>query len=150
MVERALFSSDSDEWATPKELFESLNREYSFTLDACATKDNTKLPKFYTLDDDGLTKDWGGETVWCNPPYSEIGAWVKKCSENRCVMLVPARTDTRYWHEHVFPKACAILFIKGRLKFGNAKSSAPFPSALIFFNINPKDTLELKGRLIRL
>lgn len=132
-------SSNTDEWATPQALFDKLNETFHFTLDPCATPENAKCAKFYTKEQDGLKQDWGGEIIWCNPPYGrEIGKWVQKCAEHRgvAVMLIPARTDTKWWHQHIANNLSAdVRFIRGRLKFGNAKNSAPFPSAIvIFFN----------------
>ena len=134
-----MFSSKSGLWATPKDFFDELNKEFNFSLDPCATKDNAKCAKFYTKEEDGLTKDWRGNTVFCNPPYGrDIKKWVKKCSEEGkkegtvVVMLIPARTDTTYFHEYIYNKA-EIRFIKGRLKFGNAQNAAPFPSMLVIF-----------------
>ena len=137
-----MFSSKTPEWATPQNFFDELNKEFNFTLDPCATKENAKCKKFYTKEDDGLKQNWGGETVFCNPPYGrELGKWVKKCFEeaNRTdvctivVMLIPARTDTKYFHEYIYKKVMDIRFIKGRLKFGDGKGSAPFPSMLVIF-----------------
>ncbi len=132
-----MFSSKTPEWATPQAFFDELDKEFHFTLDPCATKENAKCKKFYTKKDDGLKQDWDNEKVFCNPPYGrEIGKWVKKASETKggglVVMLLPARTDTKYFHEYIYHKA-EIRFIKGRLKFGNAKQSAPFPSMVVIF-----------------
>lgn len=109
-------------------------------LDPCATPHNAKCVKFYTKEQDGLRKDWGGNTVFCNPPYGrDIYAWVRKCFMEAqkintiVVMLIPARTDTRYFHEFIYHKAREIRFIKGRLKFGDQKNSAPFPSMVVVF-----------------
>jgi len=133
MLNKSLFSSNSNEWATPQDFFDKLSKEFKFTLDPCATKKNTKCKKFYTVKDDGLSKAWSGEFVFMNPPYGrEIGKWVKKLSENKGVGLVPSRTDTKWFHEYVLGKA-EIRFIKGRLKFGDSKNSAPFPSMLIIY-----------------
>lgn len=137
---QVMFSSVTDEWATPKDFFDTLNEEFDFTLDPCATTDNAKCDKFYTKEQDGLKQDWSGERVFCNPPYGKvIGDWVKKCSEEAkkpnttVVALIPARTDTRYFHEYIYHKAKEIRFIKGRLKFGGCKNSAPFPSMVVVF-----------------
>lgn len=130
------FSSKSNEWTTPKDFYENLNKEFNFTLDPCSTKDNYKCKKFYTKDDDGLTKDWSQEIVFMNPPYGrEIKHWIKKAYDESLkgavvVCLIPARTDTSYWHNYCMKGE--IRFIKGRLKFSN-KNSAPFPSALVIF-----------------
>lgn len=133
------FSSQTDNWATPQDFFDKLNAEFHFTLDPCADASNAKCPKFYTKEDDGLIKSWDNEIVFCNPPYGrEISKWVKKASEARggqVVMLIPARTDTKYFHEYIYNKA-EIRFIKGRLKFGGHQNSAPFPSMIVIFNNN--------------
>jgi site-specific DNA-methyltransferase (adenine-specific) len=138
MVNSALFSSNSDEWATPDFLFEDLNKEFSFNLDVCATANNHKCPRYFTKEDDGLAQTWGGARVFCNPPYSNISAWVKKAyyesfkPNTLIVMLIPARTDTKYFQEYILNRS-EVRFIKGRLKFGTAKNSAPFPSMLVIF-----------------
>ena len=130
-INDGLFISKTDMWATPQDFFDELDKEFRFTLDPCSTHENAKCKKHYTIEDDGLSKDWTGETVFCNPPYGkEIGKWVKKCMESgggTRVALLPARTDTRWFHNYVYGKA-EIRFIKGRLKFGDSKNSAPFPS----------------------
>lgn len=137
-----MFSSESNEWATPQGFFDKLNKKHNFTLDPCATKANAKCKKFYTEKDDGLSKDWEGETVFVNPPYGrELKHWVKKCySESRkpnttVVLLCPSRTDTQYFHDYMM-KASELQFIKGRIKFENknkANNSAPFPSVVAVF-----------------
>lgn len=137
MVATQLLTSTTDEWATPQDLFDRLNACFRFTLDPCATKENHKAPKYYTREQDGLKQDWGGEIIWCNPPYGRtIGEWIKRCAEHQgiAVMLIPARTDTRWWHQYIDgnPNA-SVHFIKGRLKFGGAKNPAPFPSAIVIF-----------------
>ena len=146
-----MFSCKSNEWETPKCLFDELNKEFNFTLDPCCTKENHLCDKFYTMKEDGLSKNWENERVFVNPPYGrEIGKWVKKCYEENqkgiiCVMLIPARTDTKWFHDYIYNKA-EIRFIKGRLKFinrtfpsyredGNLKiSPAPFPSMIVIYN----------------
>lgn len=140
MMTSAMFSSATDEWATPQGFFDKLNEEFHFTLDPCALPHNAKCNKFFTPNDDGLRQDWGGEIVFCNPPYGRaISDWVRKCSEESkkpnttVVALIPARTDTRYFHEYIYKKARDIRFIKGRLKFGSSKNSAPFPSMVVIF-----------------
>lgn len=133
----ALFSSNSDEWETPQDLFDKLNDEFHFTLDACATTENHKCQRYYTKETNGLSKDWQGECVWVNPPYSKISAWTEKCYREGAkdntivVMLIPSRTDTKYFHNYIYHRA-EIRFIKGRLKFSN-KGSAPFPSMVVIF-----------------
>lgn len=130
-----MFSSKSDNWETPIEIFNELNKEFQFTLDVCADENNKKCDRYFTKEIDGLKQSWEGQRVWCNPPYGrEVGKWVKKCSEegNVCVMLIPARTDTKWFHEYIYGKA-EIRFLKGRLKFGGCKNAAPFPSMVVVF-----------------
>ena len=133
-----MFSSKTDEWATPQDTFDELNKEFKFTLDVCATKDNTKCPVYYTLNDDGLSKDWNG-VCWMNPPYSDIKKWTRKAYEESLkgvttVALVPSRTDTKWFWDYCYQKPnVEIRFIKGRLKFGDSKNSAPFPSMIVIF-----------------
>lgn len=129
-------SNKTDEWATPQYLFDELNAEFGFTLDPCATEENAKCAKFYTREDDGLTKDRSNDIVFCNPPYGRvIGKWVQKmatCGASTVVGLIPANTDTRYFHDYIYGKA-EIRFIEGRVKFGDSKINAPFPSMIIIF-----------------
>ena len=138
MLNKALFTSNSDEWATPKEIFNELNNEFNFNLDVCATEDNHKCNLFFTQKDDGLSKKWGGYRVFCNPPYSNISEWVKKAyyesykPNTLIVLLIPARTDTKYFQEYIYHRA-ELRFIKGRLKFGDSKTSAPFPSMIVIY-----------------
>ena len=133
------YSSKSNEWATPQNLFDELNDEFNFTLDPCATDENAKCSKYFTLEDDGLSKDWSNDVVFMNPPYGrEIKKWIKKAYEESLngatvVCLIPARTDTTYWHDFIFKKTNDIRFLRGRLKFGNSKNSAPFPSAIVVY-----------------
>jgi len=136
----AMFSSTTNEWETPQDFFDKLNEEFHFTLDPCATHENAKCKKYYTVKEDGLKQDWQGEVVFCNPPYGKaIKNWVKKCYEESrkpnttVVMLIPARTDTTYFHEYIYKKAKEIRFVRGRLKFGNSKNGAPFPSMVVVF-----------------
>ena len=137
-MNKALFSSATEEWATPKDFFDALDAEFHFTLDPCSTDDNAKCAKHYTKEQDGLSQDWTGERVFCNPPYGrEMPRWIAKCAEHGrtggvAVMLIPARTDTKAFHEYIYHKA-EIRFIRGRLKFGGAKNSAPFPSMIVIF-----------------
>ena len=134
------FSSKTDDWSTPQAFFDELDKEFHFTLDPCCTKENAKCKKYFTKEDDGLKQSWGGHTVFCNPPYGRaIKDWVKKAHDEakgintKVVMLIPARTDTKYFHEYIYGKA-EIRFIKGRLKFGDSKNSAPFPSMIVMFS----------------
>lgn len=139
MVNKSLFSSESSEWATPQPLFDELNARYNFTLDPCATKENAKCFRFFTKTNDGIIQSWGGERVFMNPPYGrEIGMWVKKAfisaSQEKAlvVCLLPARTDTLWFHEYC--KHGWVRLIKGRLKFGDSKHPAPFPSMIVLFD----------------
>ena len=136
---QACLSSKTDNWATPQDFFDNLNEEFHFTLDPCANEENHKCDLFFTKEQDGLTKDWGEHVVFCNPPYGkEIANWVRYSYEQSqkpnttVVMLIPARTDTRYFHDYIYGKA-EIRFIKGRLKFGSATTAAPFPSMVVIY-----------------
>jgi phage N-6-adenine-methyltransferase len=155
----ACFSKNSDEWETPQWLFDLLDQEFRFDVDAAATEENAKC--FFRFDD-ALDRPWyegddpelkdvlefigiGGvaRTFWLNPPYSKIGAFMKKAYEESLkgatvVCLIPCRTDTRYWHDYVM-KAHEIRLIQGRLKFSNSKTSAPFPSCIVIFDHNKYD-----------
>lgn len=140
MLSKGLFMSNSHEWATPINLFNELDREFKFTLDPCSTHENHKCKKYYTKDENGLLKEWNDEIVFMNPPYGRniTGLWVKKAFEQyykygiTIVMLLPARTDTKWFHEYIYNK-CEIRFIKGRLKFNDGKLSAPFPSMIAIY-----------------
>lgn len=140
-----MFSSKNMNWCTPQKFFEELDKEFYFVLDVAATDKSTKCEKYFTPEDDGLSQSWNfGGSVFCNPPYGrEIGKWVKKAYEeslkekNPIVLLIPARTDTKWFHDYIYNKA-EIRFIKGRLKFededGNSSDSAPFPSMIVIYN----------------
>lgn len=143
MINKGLFSSNSNEWSTPTDFYKELDSEFHFNLDPCCTYENAKCERHYTIDDDGLTQKWGeeeaGTRVFCNPPYGrKIGKWVKKCYEESrycevVVMLIPARTDTSYFHDYIYHKAKEIRFIRGRLHFNDSKQGAPFPSMVVIF-----------------
>ena len=129
-----MFSSKTDLWETPQDLFDKYNDIYNFETDVCALPENAKCKKYFTPETDGLKQEWKG-VCWCNPPYGrEIGKWVEKAVNSfaTVVMLLPARTDTKWFHDFCLPYG-KIEFIKGRLKFGNAKNSAPFPSMIVIF-----------------
>ena len=138
MNNAVMFSSNSDEWATPQWLFDELNNEFNFDLDPCASDENHKTPIYYTKYNSGLSQKWGGCRVFCNPPYSQISKWVEKAFEEGhkpntlVVLLIPSRTDTKYFHDYILHRA-EIRYIKGRLKFGDQKNSAPFPSMIVIF-----------------
>ena len=135
-----MFSSKTNDWSTPQDFYDELNNEFGFTLDPCADEYNHKCNKYFTEGDDGLLQDWGGEIVFCNPPYGKaIKDWVRKAYIEGCkpnttvVMLIPARTDTQYFHDYIDHEAKEIRFIKGRLKFGDSKNAAPFPSMVVVY-----------------
>lgn len=133
-----LFSSRTDEWETPKDFFQKLDDEFRFDLDVCATPENAKCKRYFTKEQDGLKQEWKG-TCWMNPPYGrQISLWVKKALDSArggatVVCLLPSRTDTQWWHSYVIAHAAEVRFIKGRLKFGGSKNSAPFPSVVVVF-----------------
>ena len=138
MVSDTLFSSDKMDWGTPQAFFDLLDREFHFTLDACATAQNAKCPNYITPEQNALETDWLG-IVWCNPPYGRnIQSWIvhgwvaSQVGNATVVILIPSRTDTHYWHEYVM-HAAEIRFVRGRLRFEGADNSAPFPSAVIVF-----------------
>lgn len=132
------FSSKTDLWETPQFFFDRLEQEFHFDLDACALPENAKCLRYISPEQDGLKSEWHGNTIWCNPPYGRmIGAWVKKAYQTSLkgktvVMLLPARTDTKWFHEYIYHNS-EIRFVKGRLKFGEAKNAAPFPSMVVIF-----------------
>lgn len=127
--------AQTEEWETPQALFDSLDDEFHFTLDPCASKENAKAEKYFTREQDGLLQSWEGEVVFCNPPYGRpIRDWVKKAAEEAAkgatvVMLLPVRTDAAWFHDNLYGKA-EIRFIKGRLRFGGATENAPFPNMI--------------------
>lgn len=140
-----MFSSKSDNWATPQSFFDKLDKEFNFDCDVCATSENAKCNVFISPEMNGLVSVWG-KVNWCNPPYSRVSDWVKRAYwdmldyGNTTVMLIPSRTDTRYYHDYIWNEATDNWrlgvrgrFIKGRLKFGDSKNSAPFPSMLVIF-----------------
>ena len=140
------FSSATDLWATPQDFFDRLHAEFGFELDVCATPDNAKCSRYYTVNDDGLAQEWTG-TCWMNPPYGRaIAGWMRKAWQAAqqgatVVCLVPARTDTRWWHDYAMKGE--IRYVKGRLKFGDAKTNAPFPSAVVIFRPAQSDADEM-------
>lgn len=144
-ISPALYSSRSEEWATPQALFDALDAEFHFDLDAAASHDNHKTRAYFVRKGcarpDAFDVRWidHGRRIFCNPPYGRnIGQWFAKAREAQAdgalvVMLAHARTDTRWWHEHVQGIASEVRFVKGRLRFGDGKQSAPFPSAVIIY-----------------
>lgn len=143
MNKDVMFSSKTDLWETPQDFFNRLDEEFHFTLDVCALQKNAKCKKFYTPEQDGLSQPWHG-ICWCNPPYGRgILAWVRKAKlsaddGNTVVMLPPARTDTHWFHDYIYGRA-EIRFLRGRLKFGGCKNSAPFPSMVVIFRPTEKE-----------
>lgn len=143
MNTNVMFSSATDDWETPQSFFNDLDNEFHFTLDVCATDTNAKCPNYFTRDQDGLSKKWRGNICWMNPPYGKtISLWMQKAYEESLdgatvVCLVPARTDTKWWHEYCMKGE--IRFVRGRLKFGGCKNSAPFPSAVVIFRRKDDD-----------
>ena len=143
-MNKALLSSENMNWCTPQDFFNALDAEFHFVLDAAATEKSKKCARCYTPETDGLSQSWDvGGAVFCNPPYGrQIGEWVKKAYTEATrggytvVLLIPARTDTSYFHDYIYKKA-EIRFIRGRLHFtdedGNTKQAAPFPSMLVIY-----------------
>lgn len=139
MFNKVMYMSTKDEWATPQKFFDKLNEEFHFTLDPCATDENHKCQKYFTKRDNGLKQSWENEIVFVNPPYGKsIKEWVSKTFYEwlyhniTIVLLIPARTDTRYFHDYIYGIA-ELRFIKGRLKFNDGKNSAPFPSMVCIY-----------------
>jgi phage N-6-adenine-methyltransferase len=132
-----LFRSKTDEWESPDDIIALVNLEFSLELDVCASHENAKCARYFVRADDGLRQTWAG-TCWMNPPYGKtIGLWVKKAFESSLsgatvICLLPARTDTIWWHGFVQPYA-EVRFLKGRLKFGGLENSAPFASVIAIF-----------------
>ena len=133
-----MFSSATEEWATPQNIFDTLNRQFNFTLDPCATPENAKCELYFTKKENGLAQSWIGHNVFMNPPYGTfIARWIKKTwlsahkADTVVVCLLPARTDTKWFHEYCVHGE--IWFVKGRLRFGKQKNSAPFPSMVVIF-----------------
>lgn len=153
------FSTGDDDWETPQNLFDELNKEFGFTLDPCASDSNHKCAKYYTVEQDGLSQSWADEIVFCNPPYSKHGGqrkWVEKCyTEARekditVVALLPARTDTKIFHDYILGQA-EIRFIKGRISFrsrGEESGRAPFPNMIVIFR-GRQPSSEVKGMVIK-
>ena len=138
---KTMMSSTKMDWQTPQAFFDKLNQEFNFTLDPATNGTNALCSKFFTEAQDALAQSWQGETCYVNPPYGRVlKNWIRKAYEESqdpnttVVMLIPARTDTKYWHEYVM-QASEIRFVQGRLKFGGGQTDdpAPFPSAVVVF-----------------
>ena len=128
-------TTGKNDWETPQDFFDALDAEFHFTLDVCASHQNAKCARYFTIEDDGLSQEWSG-VCWMNPPYGrEIKNWLKKASESKAtvVCLVPSRTGSSWWHQYVMEKAAEIRFMRGRLKFVGAPNSAKFDSAVVVF-----------------
>lgn len=139
MNNSTIYKNARDNWTTPEDLFIDLNNEFHFTLDPCSDIYNHKCEKFYTIADNGLDQSWAGEIVFCNPPYGRnISKWVKKAyyeyilNNTFSVLLIPASTDTSYFHDYIYGVA-EIRFIRGRLRFGGSSQNAPFPSMIVIY-----------------
>jgi phage N-6-adenine-methyltransferase len=129
------FLSHKQDWETPRSIFEPLNKEFHFTLDTCATADNAKCEKYFTLEENGLKQEWQG-VCWMNPPFGDKAKWIKKAFKESVkgatvVCLVPARTNTNWWHDYCMKGE--IRFIRGRPKFKGAKYGLPQPLAIVVF-----------------
>jgi len=139
-LQKAMVSSKTNEWETPQYLFEALNKEFNFTLDPCCRKDTAKCDKFFTIKEDGLKQNWSKDVVFMNPPYGgHTGNWIEKAYKESLkgavvVCLIVSSTDRSYWHKFIYPFASQIRFIRGRVKFGESESTAPFASAVIVFD----------------
>lgn len=132
------FESHRQDWETPDSIFVPLNEEFHFTLDVCATSGNAKCSEFFTEDEDGLEQDWHG-ICWMNPPFGVQSKWVKKAYEEAqrgttIVCLLPARTNTNWWHDYCMKGE--VRFIRGRPKFKGAKHGLPQPLAIVIFGSN--------------
>ena len=143
-LQKAMISSKTNEWETPQWLFDQLNAEFHFTLDPCATLENHKCPHYFTIKEDGLKQDWDNEIVFMNPPYGgNTGKWLRKAWHESLkgatvVCLIVSSTDRSYWHDYIFPYATEIRWIRGRISFGKAESTAPFASAIVIFSTKRK------------
>ena len=148
-MNKILLSSNRDDWETPQDLFDALHRVFGFVFDVCANDSNKKCDGFFSKSTNALTSEWKDSPCWMNPPYGRnIGNWVKKAYESSInhrttvVCLLPARTDTRWWHD--FCTKGEIFYLKGRLKFSESKNSATFPSAIVVFRPSVKYALDGK------
>ena len=159
MINKSLFSSKDQTWETPKEFFDKLNDVFDFSLDVCAVPETAKCENYFTPEIDGLAQKWGNNICWMNPPYGrEQVKWIEKAAKESLngttiVCLIPARPDTKVWQNIIFPNAKGVCFIRGRLKFGGSKDSAPFPSAIVIFGNeltnSQEDLLKSIGTLVK-
>ena len=138
MMNEGMYSSNTDNWGTPQWLFDELNKEWHFDVDVCASLENAKCPRYFSKEENGLAQDWSRfNNCWMNPPYGrQIGIWIEKAYNEsqkgaNVVCLLPSRTDTKWFHEYCLKGE--IKFLKGRLKFNDGKTPAPFPSMIVVF-----------------
>lgn len=138
MMNEGMYSSNTDNWGTPQWLFDELNKEWHFDVDVCASSENAKCPRYFSKEENGLNQDWSRfNNCWMNPPYGrQIGVWIEKAYNEsqkgtNVVCLLPSRTDTRWFHEYCLKGE--IKFLRGRLKFNDGKTPAPFPSMIVVF-----------------
>lgn len=153
-LQAGMFTSADDTWSTPESFMAVLRSEYGdFDLDPCCLPSSAKAPRYFTPDDDGLAQEWIGR-VFMNPPYGRgIGAWITKARESAdagavVVCLIPARTDTAWWHDEVMAHASQIRFVVGRLKFSGSPVNAPFPCAVVVFGLGPGRTVSAIERTL--
>ena len=161
-LQKAMVSSKTNEWATPQSLFDKLDAEFHYDLDVASTDENTKCYQHYTQKDNGLIQPWqfiSKSACWMNPPYGgQTGLWIQKAHEESrkgatVVCLIVSSTDRSYWHDFIFPFAAQIRFIRGRITFGEAKTTAPFASAIVIFSqqeYNPKVVYFQRARTVTL
>lgn len=138
-MNNGMFGRDRDDWETPKDLFRKYDEKYHFTIDVCASDQTAKCARYYTKEQNALAQDWNGERCWCNPPYGHIiKEFVKKAVESKAltVLLIPARTDTKLFHKYIYNRY-PVEFIKGRIRFVGAGSTAPFPSMAVIIDNLP-------------
>ena len=149
-ISQALKTNNTNEWPTPQWLFDLLDLEFGFTLDPCCTDESAKCGRYFTARDNGLIQDWANDSVFMNPPYSDVAEWMGKAygaaQEGATVVcLVPSRTDTRWWHKYAMKGE--IRFIRGRLRFGDATENAPFPSCVVVFRPRQFKLKSIRGQL---
>ena len=154
-MNRALLSSQSIEWATPPEVFNLLNDVHHFTLDVCARPWNKKVDKYFSPEDNGLVQSWAGHVCWMNPPYGrQIGKWIEKAVKEsthaKVVCLLPARTDTKYFHNMIRPHSVSMTFLAGRVAFlredKDSVVRAPFPSMVVVFDARAESGSKSEGK----
>jgi phage N-6-adenine-methyltransferase len=146
-------SSKSDEWYTPREIWEPLCSRFHYTVDAAACEASHIVPTYWSIMDDGLSKDWKDQVVFCNPPYSDNPRWFEKfatAGARTVTAVVPVRAGSNYWFKWVYPYAKEILIIKGRVRFANSKYPAPFDTCVILWGEGTLEGISIPGKLIRI